>query len=130
MANLQHHIERLREQPHHVRHGIAYGVSGGITALVVVVWATVLMTSGALEIKPAVVASSGSETGSNPDTEVKKALADSKSAFSNLMGAAGAAGAAVGATSTDAALTIITARASSTMDSKIDNSTSKTVIPF
>ena len=127
MATLQHHIERLREQPHHVRHGIAYGVSGGITALVVVVWATVLMTSGALEIKPAVVASSGSEAGNNPDTEVKKALADSKSAFSNLMGAAGAA---VGATSTDAALTIITARASSTMDSKIDNSTSKTVIPF
>jgi hypothetical protein len=125
MATVIDHIDRLRAQPEHVRQRIAFGVSGGITALVVVVWAMVLTTSGTLALKPADASPSGS--GANPDAEVKQAFTETKSAFSSLMGAAGAA---IGATSSEAALTIITANESTTMDTKIDNATDKTVIPF
>ncbi|KND47224.1 MAG: hypothetical protein AB199_02225 [Parcubacteria bacterium C7867-004] len=121
MADLTYHIERLREKPHHVRHGIALGVAAGFTALVAVVWATVLVSGGTLALK-----TSEATTNENPDVQVKQAITETKSAFSSLMGAAGAA---MGATSSEAALSIVTsAREESTM--KSSDSAGKTVIPF
>jgi len=119
------HIERLREKPEHVRHRIALLTSAGATALVAILWVTAMAASGTLALKTETVASSAAGTGS----DVKEALAEPASAFSNLMGAAGAA---FGATSTEAALRIIETRTSSTLDSqtKPANDTSKTVIPF
>lgn len=114
------HIDRLREKPEHVRHRIAVLTAAGITGLVAVTWMGALATSGALALK-------ASETG--PDPEVSKSIAESTSAFSNLMGAAGAA---FNATSSEAALDIIETRTSSTLDAQVApaNATNKTVIPF
>ena len=116
------HIERLREKPHHVRHTIAFGVAFGFTGLVAVGWMAALATSGTLALAPR-------ESVAEEDTATK-ALTESASAFSNLMGAAGAA---FSATSTEAALTIIQTKTSSTIETNASSSASgagKTVIPF
>jgi len=119
------HIDRLREKPEHVRHRIAVLTAAGITGLVAVTWMGALATSGALALKTD--AETETRTGSGDDMAV--ALNESTSAFSNLMGAAGAA---FGATSTEAALQIIETRTSSTLDTNVGpaNNTNKTVIPF
>jgi len=115
------HIDRLREKPEHVRHRIAVLTAVGITGLVTVTWMGALASSGALALK-----TTESDSGT---TEVSEAITESTSAFSNLMGAAGAA---FNATSTEAALQIIETRTSSTLDAKVApaNNTNKTVIPF
>lgn len=119
------HIDRLREKPEHVRHRIAMLTAAGITGLVAVTWMGALATSGTLALKTGAVAESASGTG----TEVSEAISESSSAFTNLMGAAGAA---FGATSTEAALQIIETRTSSTItaDAQPANATHRTVIPF
>lgn len=119
------HIDRLREKPEHVRHRIAMLTAAGITGLVAVTWMGALATSGTLALKTGAVAENASGTG----TEVSEAISESSSAFTNLMGAAGAA---FGATSTEAALQIIETRTSSTInaDAQPANATHKTVIPF
>ena len=121
LDNLKGHIERLQEKPEHVRHNIAMGVAVGVTALVATGWAVALGTSGTLAL-------------SEPEpTEDRETLAESfeepASAFSNLMGAAGAA---FNATSTEAALKVIETRTSSTLEGRAQpaNDTEKTVIPF
>lgn len=127
MATVIDHIDRLREKPEHIRHRIALGVSGGVTALVVVVWAMVLVSSGTLSLKATEVAAMDQGTGDVSDERMKQAFSETKSSFSSLMGAAGAA---MGATSTEAALSIVSERTSTTMDAKVDNATDKTVISF
>lgn len=119
------HIDRLREKPEHVRHRIAMLTAAGVTGLVAVTWMGALATSGTLALKTEAAAQSASGTGS----EVSAAITESTSAFSNLMGAAGAA---FGATSTEAALEIIETRNSSTINAQAQpaNATHKTVIPF
>lgn len=118
------HIDRLREKPEHVRHRIAVLTAAGITGLVAVTWMGALAASGTLALNTNEVAEGGSGAG-----EVSEAITESTSAFSNLMGAAGAA---FNATSTEAALEIIETRTSSTIDAKAQpaNNTNKTVIPF
>lgn len=118
------HIDRLREKPEHVRHRIAVLTAAGITGLVAVTWMGALASSGTLALNTNEVQEGGSGTG-----EVSEAISESTSAFSNLMGAAGAA---FNATSTEAALQIIETRSSSTLDGKVApaNATNKTVIPF
>lgn len=111
------HIDRLREKPEHVRHRIAVLTAASITGLVAVTWMGALAASGTLAL---------SVTERTPDREVSE---EPTSAFSNLMGAAGAA---FNASSTEAALDIIETRTSSTIDAKAQpaNNTHKTVIPF
>lgn len=120
MASLQQHLETLRQKPHHVRHQIAYGVAGGVTALVALVWVTTMATSGSFALK-------SNEGAPDAGSEVTKALATSKTTFTELMGAAGAA---FGATSTDPAISVVEIQTTSTFDTKIENDTDKTVIPF
>lgn len=119
------HVERLREKPEHVRHAIAMGVAFVFTGLVAVTWMTAMATSGTLALKPSTETGEGAGTGD----AATEAVAQSASAFSSLMGAAGAA---LGATSTEAALRVIETRTSSTLDkqAKPANDTYKTVIPF
>jgi hypothetical protein len=118
------HLDRLREKPEHVRHRYALLVAGGVTSLVALGWMTALATSGALALKddPQPAAAASAPTFADE-------IREPASAFSELLGAAGAA---LGATSSEAALTIIQTRASSTLDSrsKPANDTDKTVIPF
>jgi hypothetical protein len=116
MASLEHHLDRLREKPDHVRHRIALFTAAGTTAVVALVWITALATSGTLALK-----------NTSDPVVATKSLAQTKSAFSELMGAVGAA---AGATSTDPDLTIVDTKTVTTFDTKIENNTSKTVIPF
>lgn len=117
-------IERLREKPEHVRNRIALLTAGTATALVALVWMTAMATSGTLALKTDAVADEAADTSS----DVKAAFKESSTAFSSLMGAAGAA---LGATSTEAALKVMESRTTSTFDTKPSgNATDKTVIPF
>lgn len=122
-----HHIERLREKPHHVRHRIAMLTALVATGVIVVGWAAALTTSGALALKSEPVRSE--EGAASPESDISQAFSESKSAFSNLVGAAGAA---FGATSSQAALKVLDTRTSSTLnaESRTQNNTDKTVIPF
>lgn len=120
------HIDYLRQKPEHVRQRIALGVALGISGLVAVTWMTAMATSGTLALKSSTVAEDASGTGS----DVSAAVSESTSAFTSLMGAAGAA---FNATSTEAALDIIESetRTSSTFRTNTSaNATDKTVIPF
>ncbi|MDB5264750.1 MAG: hypothetical protein JWN64_321 [Parcubacteria group bacterium] len=119
MATLVHHIDRLREKPDHVRHRIAIATSGLLTGLVAIGWAAAMASSGALTLAPTQVASN---TGTGSD--VKQAYTETKTGFSQLLGAAGAA---VGATSTKPTLTVVDVKETSTFDTKEDT---RTVIPF
>ena len=127
MANghIHGHIERLREKPEHVRHTIAMGTAFVFTGLVAVGWMTAMATSGTLALKPSAPVNDGA------GAEVAKTVTESTTAFSSLLGAAGAA---FTATSTDAALDIIESetRTSSTLNANQTsaNATTKTVIPF
>jgi hypothetical protein len=114
------HIDRLREKPEHVRHRIAVLTAAGVTGLVAVTWMGALATSGTLAL-------TSNETA--PATEMSESITESTSAFSNLMGAAGAA---FSASSSAASLDIVETRTSSTLDGKAApaNNTNKTVIPF
>lgn len=117
------HIDTLRAKPEHVRHRIALGVAFGITGVVAAGWLAAVTTSGTLALKSEPAAANGATS------DVAKAVNESTSAISSLMGAAGAA---FGATSTEAALSIIDSKTSSTLDARASsaNATDKTVIPF
>ncbi len=116
------HIDTLRAKPEHVRHRIALAASLGITALVAVGWLIAVATSGTLALKSDdALASTPGQAGA----DVAQTVADTKSNFSQLLGAAGAA---FGATSTAPSLTIVETRASSTLDRP--NPATQTAIPF
>ncbi|MBU2103607.1 hypothetical protein KKD81_00035 [Patescibacteria group bacterium] len=119
MARLQEHLDTLRAKPHHVRHSIALFSSVGITALVALGWVTALATSGTLALSDSPV--------KEETLQVKETFAQSKSAFSELMGAVGAVS---NGTSGEPAITVVDTRTTTTFDTKIENNTSKTVIPF
>jgi hypothetical protein len=121
MARIDDHLERLRQKPTRVRHRIAVATAGAFTALVAVGWMATLAGSGTLALRDTRPVEEA------PD-DAAVALSESASAFSNLVGAAGAA---LGATSTAAALRIIDERTSSTLDdAPPPNDTQETVIPF
>ncbi|MES2668642.1 MAG: hypothetical protein V4644_03065 [Patescibacteria group bacterium] len=120
------HIDYLRQKPEHIRQRIALGVASGIAGLVAVTWMTTMATSGTLALR----SSAAVEDASGAGSDVSAAVSDSTSAFTSLMGAAGAA---FNATSTEAALDIIESetRTSSTVRTESSaNATDKTVIPF
>ncbi len=119
-ARLADHIENLRAKPEHVRRRIALGASGGITGIVVVVWAVALATSGSFAL------TSGTLASGEPAPNIKNAFSETGSSFSNLLGAAGAA---LGATSTPPSLNIVETNTSSTLDTGAAD-TNATVIPF
>jgi hypothetical protein len=115
MAAMNEHLEWLRSKPHHVRRQIAFGTSVAITALVAVGWL------GALASSPRLALNSAPANGN--------VLAETRTNFSDLVGAAGAA---FGATSSPAAITVVDTKTSSTMDIERDNynDTHETVIAF
>ena len=119
MAQIMDHIERLREKPEHVRNRIALGVSIGATALVALVWATALATTQVFALK--------NEGPVAPEEVPAPTFAETKSAFSELVGAVGSA---VGATSSDPTLQIVDTKTTTTFDTKVENDTDKTVVPF
>ena len=119
MASITHHVNKLKEKPSHVRERVAFGISGGVTALVAIGWVVAMSSSGAFSLATDSVAES-----IRPPEEVKKGIADSGSGFKNLMGAAGAA---FGTTEAPPDISVVDTRASSTLDKSAANAT---VIPF
>jgi hypothetical protein len=77
------YIESLKAKPEHVRQRIALGASAGVTALVAICWVAVIATSGMFAIDSSTYASAG-------DDDFTQTLADTKSGFSQLLGAVGA----------------------------------------
>lgn len=126
---MQKFIHTLKQKPEHVRHRIVLGTSIGITALVGVIWATTMVTSGAFALN------ANTNTQNNGQTPTADAFAlsgtNTKSNFSDLVGAVGAA---TGATTSKPALTIIDGTTSSSFDQSAQGSAnanpSATVIPF
>ncbi|MEK7099804.1 MAG: hypothetical protein AAB883_01530, partial [Patescibacteria group bacterium] len=98
------------------RRRIAFLASLAITAVVTLGWVGALTTSGHLAIEPAGASNTPS-------------LADTKTNFDQLLGAAGAA---MGASSSPAAVTLVEGSSYSTLDMPQQNfnNTSQTVITF
>lgn len=119
MESFLQHLDTLRAKPHHVRHSIALFSSVGVTALVALAWIATLATSGTLALDDSPV--------KEETLQVKETFAQSKSAFSELMGAVGAV---TTGTTGEPAITVIDTRTETSFDTKIENNTSKTVIPF
>ncbi len=121
MNGIQDYIAHLQEKPESVRYRIAFGVAASITGVVALGWVTALTTSGTLALKPSVPVSN--------EPSLSQQLSEPVSAFSNLMGAAGAA---FGASDSEAALRIIETRMSSTLDNRTEsaNASADTVISF
>lgn len=115
-------IENLRAKPEHVRRQVAMGASAGVTGVVAVAWAAALFASGGLTLAPA-----SAETVSGADFD---ALAeDTRSAFSELLGAAGAAGGA--SASQQAGIRVVDGETSSTLErDEAPAADQRTVIPF
>ena len=120
MAAVTEHLERLRAKPHHVRRQIAFGTSVAITALVAVGWMGALVSSPKLAIE---------QRTTEEDMNFGSAMTDTRSNFSELVGAAGAA---FGASSSPAQITVVDTKTRSTLDVPRDNynDTKETVIPF
>lgn len=112
---MNEHLERLRSKPHHVRRQIAFSSALAITALVAVGWLGALASSPRLAL--------------NSAPQDQNVLTETRTNFSDLVGAAGAA---FGATSSPAEITVVDTRTSSTMDIERDNynDTNETVIAF
>lgn len=113
------HLDRLRTKPHHVRRRIAFVTSLGITGFVALGWMGAMATSGSLALA----------TPSITEEETGLSLTETKSNFSELMGAAGAA---LTASSAPARITVVDGTVSSTLDERRENynNTDKTVITF
>lgn len=120
MAAVSEHLERLRAKPHHVRRQIALGTSVLLTALVAVGWLGALASSPKFALNP---------RPAGEDVNMQEALTETRSNFSDLMGAAGAA---IGATSSPARVIVVDTKTRSTLDAPRDNynDTKETVIPF
>lgn len=118
MATITHHINRLKAQPSHVRERVAFGVSSGVTLLVVIGWLVAMSTSGSFSLATKSVAESV-----RPPESVATSLSESGSGIKSLLGAASAA---FGASSTAATITVVDTKTSSTLETD----TQATVIPF
>ena len=84
-------IERLKAKPEHVRRRIALGTTLGITGVVTTAWFFTLLFGGTLSlaVPPSVVDGNGAITQAGTDPNASGASADSKSNFSQLLGAVG-----------------------------------------
>lgn len=123
MASLHEHLTTLRQKPEHVRQRVAVGASAGITALIAVVWAGTLVSTGAFALN------SGPSQAPAAQNADGFALSGTNvtSNFAQLMGAVGAA---TGATTSQPSLTIIDGTTTSSFDTSTTTNPTATVIPF
>jgi hypothetical protein len=122
-------IERLRAKPEHIRHRIALGTTAGITGVVTCAWLFAIVVSGDLTL--AVPSSSnanlGTVSGNAPVTGITTAVAQTKTSFTQLLGAVGVAT----ATTAPASLSIIDDATTTPQEQAAENANANpTVIPF
>lgn len=113
-------VHTLREKPVHVRENIAFGVAGGVTFIVAVLWFVANSASGTFSLK----------TPSIPDASAAgQAVAQGKDGFDQLLGAAGSA---LGASSSPAQVEVVDTEVRSTLDNGAgdQNATDQTIIHF
>ncbi|MEJ0053419.1 MAG: hypothetical protein WDN10_01675 [bacterium] len=115
------HLDRLRSKPEHVRRNIALGSAGVLTALLAIGWLAATISGGMLALKPVPL-----DGGSRPAIA---AVPESSSAFSKLVGAAGAA-TGFGTPKPAPSLQIVDGGTSSTIEEKPAAASSQTIIPF
>ncbi|MFZ1074897.1 MAG: hypothetical protein WAN50_00795 [Minisyncoccia bacterium] len=115
MKTISQHIETIREQPHHVRKGVAFGTATVVTALIALVWAGTNLALGGFAIKSSNFAESTGQEGSAVVTT------SSETDSSNLAGAA----AVVPSASAPAQIQIVDTSSSSTKTQQ-----EQTTIPF
>ncbi|MBA3789416.1 hypothetical protein H0X32_03440 [Patescibacteria group bacterium] len=124
-------VERLRTKPEHVRRRIAFGTTLGVTGLAALGWFFALVFSGSLSLTPnpsstqgGTLAADGTVVGGQAQT----AVTQTKSGFSQLLGAAGLGGASAAPT----ALRIVDAPTSTPISTENQSPTGgdQTIIPF
>ncbi|HEX8591372.1 MAG TPA: hypothetical protein VF696_01300 [Candidatus Paceibacterota bacterium] len=113
--HIDRHLNTLKEKPHHVRERFAFGLAGGVTALVAIIWAVSLAGGGTLAL-----------TGPEVNDEATEAA---RSSVSELLGAVGARS---GASSSDPNLRIVDGETTTTLTAppQSQNAASATAIPF
>ena len=129
MSRTEEVIANLRQKPEHIRHRIALGTSVGITALVAVIWVTVMATSGTFALHTG----GGSKGGAGQAPSTDAFALSGTNVTSNFSQLVGAVGAAAGATTSQPALTVIDGTTTSSLDQPTQSNTaaqSATVIPF
>ena len=116
MKSIFDHIDRAKEQPHHIRKNIAFGAATGVTGLIAFVWLAGSLYTGAFAIRGASFADSTGQT-----TPVVVAGPDGQG--QNLAGAA----AALQGPSAPAHIEIVDTASSSTKNAK---PVEQTILPF
>lgn len=84
MRTLGEHLDRVREQPHHVRRRFALGSAGALTALIGVVWLGASLATGAFALK-------GSNFAEVTGAETAEVAAEGQGAAPGVAAAAAAA---------------------------------------
>ncbi len=51
MRRIIHHVNRVKEQPHHIRKKVAFSVAGGATGLVALVWLSASLATNSFAIQ-------------------------------------------------------------------------------
>lgn len=120
MASLTHHVNKLKEQPSHVRERVVLGVSGGITVFVAVGWMMAMSSSGAFSLATNSIAESV-----RPPESVTSSVTQTGEGLSSLLGAASAA---LGNPSQASAITVVETHTSSTLENQ--PASSSTSLPF
>lgn len=127
MPTIHEYVRTMRQKPEHVRRRAAVGISAGVTALVAVLWAGTMVSTGAFALAtPGDGQGTGAPAAQGSSDGFALSGTNVKSNFSQLMGAVNAA---TGATSTGPSLRIIDGTTTSSFDASTTNP-SATVIPF
>ena len=61
MQRIIHHVNRVKAQPHHIRKKVAFGVAGGVTGLVALVWVSASLATNTFAIQGSQFADSTGE---------------------------------------------------------------------
>lgn len=116
MKSIFDHIDRAKEQPHHIRKNIAFGAAAGATALIAFVWLAGSLYVGTFAIKATSFAESTGQT-------QVVIVAEPGSSGENLAGAA----APLLKTSAPARIEIVDTASSSTKNAQ---PVEQTILPF
>jgi hypothetical protein len=82
---MMEYLEKLRAKPGAVRERIALGAAACFTAIVAIAWGAVIATNGTFVLAPSTFSVASTDT-----TDINSAIAQTKSGFSDLLGAAAA----------------------------------------
>ena len=118
MKTLWHHVERARNQPHHVRRHLTFSIAFGASAIIGMGWFGYRIATDTFALSSTTFADAGRNTG-----------VLSVSSREKQSGLLGAAGAAIGLTKDPARIEIVRTATSSTLSERKERE-EQTIIPF